>query len=52
MIDAVNRGTYAPKERPGHANISVTLDIYSQVTAGLHSNVAEEVADLIFGGAA
>ena len=28
------------QERLGHANISITLDIYSHVTAGLHSDAA------------
>jgi integrase len=37
------------QERLGHANISITLDIYSHVTAGLHSDAAEQVAGLIFG---
>ena len=32
------------QERLGHANISITLDIYSHVTAGLHEEAAEEVA--------
>jgi integrase len=37
------------QERLGHANISITLDIYSHVTAGLHSDAANRVAGLIFG---
>jgi integrase len=37
------------QERLGHANISITMDIYSHVTEGLHSNAAATVADLIFG---
>ena len=35
-------------ERLGHANISITLDTYSHVTAGLHSDAAEKVAGLVF----
>lgn len=36
------------QERLGHANISITLDVYSHVTAALHSDAAEKVAGLIF----
>jgi integrase len=39
------------QERLGHATIGVTLDIYSHVTAGMHSDAAERVAAAIFGGA-
>lgn len=35
------------QERLGHANISITLDTYSHVTAGLHSDAAEKVAGLV-----
>jgi integrase len=38
------------QERLGHANISITMDTYSHVTASLHSQAAEQVAALIFGG--
>jgi integrase len=38
------------QERLGHTNISMTLDTYSAVTAGLHSDAAEQVAGLILGG--
>lgn len=38
-------------ERLGHATVSITLDIYSHVTAGLDSDAAETVADAIFGTA-
>jgi integrase len=38
------------QERLGHANITISLDIYSHVTMGLHSDAAEQVAGLIFGG--
>jgi integrase len=34
------------QERLGHANISITLDTYSHVTAGLHEEAAEQVAAL------
>jgi integrase len=34
------------QERLGHANIGITLDTYSHVTAGLHEDAAEEVAAL------
>lgn len=37
------------QERLGHANISITLDTYSHVTAGLHSDAADKVAGLVFG---
>jgi integrase len=45
-------GTHRSKvqERLGHATISITLDIYSHVTTGLHSDAAEQVAGLVFGG--
>lgn len=38
------------QERLGHANIGITLDTYSHVTAGLHSDAAETVAGVVFGG--
>jgi integrase len=34
------------QERLGHANISITLDTYSHVVAGLHEEAAEQVAAL------
>jgi integrase len=34
------------QERLGHANISITLDTYSHVTAGVHEDAAEQVAAL------
>ncbi len=37
------------QERLGHANISITLDTYSHVTASLHTEAAEQVAAMIFG---
>ncbi|MDQ3104651.1 MAG: site-specific integrase [Actinomycetota bacterium] len=37
------------QERLGHANIGITLDVYSHVTAGLHDDAAEKVAGLVFG---
>ena len=36
-------------ERLGHANIGITLDVYSHVTEGLHDDAAELVAGLVFG---
>lgn len=36
------------QERLGHANIGITLDVYSHVTAGLHDDAAERVAGLVF----
>ena len=36
------------QERLGHANIGITLDVYSHVTAGLHDDAAERVASLVF----
>jgi integrase len=43
---ALQKGVH-PKvvqERLGHANIAITLDTYSHVTAGLHEEAAEDVA--------
>lgn len=40
------------QERLGHANISITLDTYSHVTATLHAEAANRVAAIIFGPAA
>ncbi len=37
------------QERLGHANISITLDVYSHVTASLHGDAAEKVACIVFG---
>jgi integrase len=37
------------RKRLGHANIRITLDVYSHVTAGLHDDAAERVAGLDFG---
>jgi integrase len=37
------------QERLGHANISVTLDIYSHVSTSVHSDAADKVASIIFG---
>ncbi len=34
------------QERLGHANIGITLDIYSHVTGSLHDDAAERVAAL------
>ena len=34
------------QERLGRANIGITLDAYSHVTAGLHENASEQVAAL------
>jgi len=39
------------QERLGHANVSITLDIYSHVTEGLHADAAARVAGIIFGPA-
>lgn len=36
------------QERLGHANVSITLDIYSHVSEGLHSAAADRVAGIIF----
>ena len=38
------------QERLGHADIGITLDTYSHVTASLHTEAAEQVAAMIFGG--
>jgi integrase len=37
------------QERLGHANVSITLDVYSHVTEGLHGDAASRVAVIIFG---
>ena len=37
------------QERLGHANVSITLDVYSHVTDGLHADAATRVAVIIFG---
>ena len=37
------------QERLGHANVSITLDVYSQVSEGLHSDAASRVVKIIFG---
>jgi integrase len=36
------------QERLGHANVSITLDVYSHVSEGLHGDAASRVAKLIF----
>jgi integrase len=35
------------QERLGHANVSITLDIYSHLTKGLHADAASRVAGII-----
>lgn len=40
------------QERLGHSNISITLDTYSHVLPTMHTDAAEQVAGLIFGGSA
>jgi integrase len=37
------------QERLGHAAVGITLDVYSHVTEGLHSDAASRVAGVIFG---
>jgi len=37
------------QERLGHANVSITLDVYSHVTEGLHGDAASRIAKIIFG---
>ena len=37
------------QERLSHANMSITLDVYSHVSEGLHSGAASRVAKIIFG---
>jgi hypothetical protein len=37
------------QERLGHANVAITLDVYSHVSEGLHSDAASRVASIIFG---
>jgi hypothetical protein len=36
------------QERLGHANVSITLDVYSHVSEGPHSGAASRVANIIF----
>ena len=38
------------QERLGHANIGITLDIYSHATKGLNEDAAEQVAALFSPG--
>lgn len=38
-------------ERLGHANISITLDLYSHVIEDMQSEAAEQIGALLFGGA-
>jgi Phage integrase family len=37
------------QERLGHANVSITFDVYSHVSEGLHSDAASRIASIIFG---
>jgi integrase len=37
------------QERLGHAAVGITLDVYSHVAEGLHSDAASRVAGVIFG---
>jgi integrase len=37
------------QERLGHANVSITLDVYSHVAEGLHGDAASRMAEIIFG---
>lgn len=37
------------QERLGHANVSITLDVYSRVSEGLHGDAASRIASLILG---
>ena len=39
-------------ERLGHANIAITLDVYSHVIPGMDAAAANAVASLILDGAA
>ena len=36
-------------ERLGHANVSITLDLYSHVTETMQADAAERIAALVFG---
>jgi integrase len=36
------------QERLGHANVSITLDVYSHVSEGLHDDAASRIASMIF----
>ena len=42
------RASEGVQERLGHANVSITLDIYSHVSEGLQSAAADRVAGIIF----
>jgi integrase len=37
------------QERLGHANVSITLDVYPHVSESLHGDAASSIAKLIFG---
>jgi integrase len=37
------------QERLGQANVSITLDVYSHVSEGLHGDAASRIAKIIFG---
>jgi integrase len=37
------------QERLGHANVGITLDIYSHATPAMQSEAAETVAGVVFG---
>ena len=39
-------------ERLGHANISITLDLYSHVIEDMQSEAAEQIGALLFGSTA
>jgi integrase len=38
------------QERLGHANVAITLDLYTQVVDELHDDAAAKVASVIYGG--
>jgi len=44
-----NRNPKVVSERLGHANVSITLDIYSHVTPAMEQDVADTVARLVDG---
>jgi integrase len=39
------------QERLGHADISITLDLYSHVTPGMGAEAASKIGDLLYGHA-
>jgi integrase len=43
-------GPISVQERLGHSSISITLDLYSHVVAGMREEAAARVGAVVFGG--